>query len=81
MGAERIILTTHEQQRAMALTRVIAGEWNQAEAATVLSLFERQVRRLLTAYRQEGPAALVHGNRGRRPAHALPETTRTHVVA
>ena len=70
-----------EQQRAIVLTRVLTGEWTQAEAATSLGLSERQVRRLVRAYQANGPAALVHGNRGRRPVHALPAATRERVVA
>ena len=34
----------------------------------------RHTRRILAAYRQEGAAALAHGNRGRRPANTTPET-------
>jgi transposase len=64
----------------MALTRVLAGEWTRREAAGMLGLSERQVGRLLAAYRQRGPAALVHGNRGRRPAHALAPEIRQRVV-
>ena len=51
------------------------------EAAALVSLSLRQVRRLLAAYRKEGVAALAHGNRGRRPVHALPEETRKRIVA
>lgn len=72
-------MTQREQRRAMALNRVVAGEWTQAEAAMSLGLSERQVRRLLAAYRERGPAALVHGNRDRTPAHALSEATRAQV--
>ena len=81
MREERITLTMQEQQRAIVLTRVLVGEWTQAEAATSLGLSERQVRRLVRAYQTNGPAALVHGNRGRRPVHALPAATRERVVA
>ena len=70
-----------EQQRAIVLTRVLAGEWTQEEAATALGLSDRQVRRLLRAYQTAGPAALMHGNRGRRPGHALPIATRERIVA
>ena len=35
----------------------------------------RHTRRILAAYRQEGAAAIAHGNRGRRPANATPKTT------
>ncbi|HCG29123.1 MAG TPA: hypothetical protein DEU95_05130, partial [Chloroflexi bacterium] len=41
-------------------------------AAEVLDLSVRQVRRLLAAYREDGVAALVHGNRGRVPATLAP---------
>ena len=42
-----------------------------ARAAERLSLSERQTKRLLAGFRREGVAALVHGNRGRQPAHTL----------
>ncbi len=41
------------------------------EAAEILALSLRQVRRILGRYRREGAAALAHGNRGRRPRHTL----------
>ncbi|GAF80179.1 unnamed protein product, partial [marine sediment metagenome] len=36
------------------------------EAAEVLGLSLRHVKRILAAYRKEGAAALAHGNRGRK---------------
>src|SRR3712207_1455445 len=80
MEEERVTLTAKDQERAMALNRVLTGEWTQAEAALSLGLSERQVRRLVGAYRAEGPAALVHGNRDRTPAHALSGETRGRVL-
>lgn len=74
-------MTAREQRRAQVLTRVIAGQYSQAEAAQVLGLSVRQVRRLAAAYTARGPAALVHGNRGRPPAHRLADTTREQIVA
>jgi transposase len=80
MREEPILLRAREQQRAMGLTRVLAGQWTRREAAAVLGVSERQLRRLLAAYQQRGPAALVHGNRGRRPAHAVAPEVRQRVV-
>src|SRR5687768_11092091 len=80
MDEERITLTKREQQRAMVLTQVVAGAWTVTEAAGMLGLSARQVRRLLRGYEARGPVALVHGNRGRRPAHALPTAVREQVV-
>jgi hypothetical protein len=78
---ERIIVSAREEQRAWVLTRVLAGQWTQQEAATVLDLSVRQVRRLQGAYAREGVRALIHGNRGRAPAHTLPAAVREQVVA
>jgi len=55
--------------------------WTREEASVALKVSARQLRRLLTAYVDGGPGALVHGNRGRAPAHALPATVREQIVA
>jgi transposase len=68
---ETVVLRGTEQQRLVVLNRVLMGDLTAAEAATVLERSVRHVRRMLAAYRKEGAAALVHGNRGRMPAHAL----------
>src|SRR4051794_23235947 len=80
MREEAITLGGREQRRAMALNRVQARRWTRAEAEQALGLSGRQVRRLLAAYEAEGPAALVHGNRGRAPAHALAAGVRERVL-
>jgi len=49
------------------------------EASEVLGFSLRHVRRLLAAYREEGAAALAHGNRGRKPHHALDDGLRRKV--
>lgn len=66
-----MLLCGAEQQRLVVLNRMLVGDLTAAEAAAVLGRSVRQVRRMLAAYRKEGAAALVHGNRGRPPAHAL----------
>ena len=40
----------------------------------------RHARRITTAYREEGAAALAHGHRGRKPVNATPEAVITDVV-
>ena len=50
------------------------------EVAEVLNLSLRHVRRLVAAYRKEGVTALAHGNRGRKPHHALDENLRERVL-
>jgi len=69
-----------EQRRAMILTAVIEGRLTVLEAAELMNLSQRQERRLRHAFLGEGPAALVHGNRGRRPVHTLDPGVREQVV-
>jgi transposase len=75
-----IILNRDEQKRLIVLNAVLAGQSTVAEAAASLGLSDRQVRRVLAAYRKEGAAALAHGNRGRRSAHATPREVVEQVV-
>jgi len=74
-------LNSKEQKRLMVLNTIERGEVGAGQAAVVLGLSLRQVRRLLAGYRREGAAALVHGNRGRPPAHRVSAAVRERVVA
>ncbi len=78
---ETLTLNTHEQKRVMVLNRILAGHLSVAEAAPVLERSHRQVQRMLAAYRKEGAAAVVHGNRGRKPKHTIAVQTRQQVIA
>ena len=77
-------MNQQEQRRVIILTQVVSGAVTVAGAAERLALSERHAaqrapERLLAGFRREGVAALVHGNRGRQPAHALSEQTRDAV--
>jgi transposase len=80
MMKEVVTLNRKEQRRLVVLNQVETGKMIGREAAEVLDLSLRQVRRLLAAYRKEGAAALAHGNRGRKPYHALNEGLRNRVL-
>lgn len=74
-----LVLKAKDEQRIGVLIRVDGGLVSSREAAGLLGVSERQVRRLLAAYREQGPRGVVHGNRGRPPAHALSEAVRERV--
>lgn len=77
---ETITLNTQEQKRVMVLNRLLVGQLTATEGAELLSLSERQVRRLSAANRKGGAAALAHGNRGRKPIQSTSEEVRHQVI-
>ena len=64
-----------------AVARLAAGRLTTAEAARVLGVSVRQVRRLRRAKERDGRRALRHGNRGRAPVNKLAAEVRARVVA
>lgn len=81
MNKGRIILSDTEARRAFVMARVVSGTMTVKEAAQVLALSERQVKRLKAGVQESGVAFLAHKNRGRRPMHALPDSIRFQVVS
>lgn len=77
---ETVTLTTKEQQRLLVIGQVDRGQLTALQAAEVLDLSERQIRRIVAAYREEGAAAIAHGNRGRAPAHRIGAEVRGQVI-
>ncbi len=72
--------TQRDKKREFVLRRLDAHHMTAAEAATGLGLSERQVWRLLAAFRREGAEAVVHGNRGQTPKHAVSPELCTRIV-
>jgi hypothetical protein len=63
------------------LQRLAGGKVTMNEAAQVLRLSIRQVRRLRRRAEREGRQVVLHGNRERVPPHALDPVTRERIVA
>jgi transposase len=70
-----------EELRRLEVIQKVENKWlTGKEAAKRLRISERQVRRLIARYREQGPAGLVHGNRGRIANNCIPEEMRTKVL-
>jgi transposase len=78
---EELTLNRKEQKRLIILNQLERRELSPGRVALVLQLSERQVWRLLSAYRKEGAEGLAHGNRGRKPVNTLAEGLREKVVS
>ena len=73
-------MTTKEQSRIQVLNGVMEGKVGVAKASGLMGVSERHGWRLLAAYRKEGPAAVAHGNRGRKPATTTCPMTQQKVM-
>lgn len=74
-------LTPEEGRRLHVLTLLEGKRISLGQAAEALGLTPRQVRRLRVGLRRDGPAALIHGNRGQHAPHRLPPDLQTQIVA
>ena len=65
METERIALSQEERDRLHLLRELERGELRQVAAAQRMKLTDRQVRRLLQRWREQGDRAVIHRLRGR----------------
>jgi len=77
---DRIPMSQRERDRLRVLHSVLEGQRTQVEAARLLRLTPRHVRRLLHRLQQGGDAALVHGLRGRPSNHRKDAKLRRRVL-
>jgi transposase len=79
MGQERISLTEQELRRYKVISHWMESSITGVEAAAKLGLSYRQVLRLKKKISKEGATGVIHKNRGRKPAHALPDSLKTTI--
>lgn len=65
-----LTLSSKHLREAEILTQLISGKLSMLEAAQLLGVTTRQVRRLRHRFTSEDLSSLVHGNMGRSPANA-----------
>ena len=73
-------MTAREQTRLTVMSLMDRSEYTVSQAAVVLGISERQVWRIRAAYRKEGAAGLIHGNRGREANRRCSTEVRRRVV-
>lgn len=79
-GKDIIMIRQKELKRLHVIHRVLNGEITQAEASEILSLSERQIRRIVSRIRQEGDIGIIHKSRGKESSRKLPEKLTERVV-
>src|SRR5688572_10504401 len=76
-----ITLNPTQQRRFEVLTRLSSGTLTPAQAAELLRVSPRHLRRLQRAFDAGGAPVLVHGNHGRSPANRSRDEVRQQLRA
>ena len=79
-GKDIIMASQGELRRLHIAQKVIEGSVMQREAADMLSLSERQIRRIVGRVKEEGPQGVVHRSRGRQSNRKYPEEFKERVL-
>ena len=75
-----IKLKMKKQEQYEIIKAVAEGRKNKNRAAVEIGVTRRHVNRLLIRYQEEGKAAFIHGNTGRKPVHALSDEQKSVIA-
>ena len=73
-------MTERDSLRESTLTKLVAKLINGTQAAEILQLSTRQVRRLRKRFVKKGVKGILHRSRGMTSTNAVPENTRKEIV-
>jgi len=73
-------MSEEEIRRAGVLKRVKEEELTQVEAAEMLGVSYRQLKRIYVRYRKAGAAGLIHASTGKASNRATPAKQRKRIV-
>jgi transposase len=76
---KRVTFSMNEIKRLYVMQQIGEHQLTGPQAAELLGLSLRQIRRLFAKYREEGAPGLVHGNRGRTPNNRIEEAVQAKI--
>lgn len=79
-GKDIIMVSQGELKRLHIIKKVAGGAIRQTEAATLLSLSTRQIRRILKRVQAEGDRGIIHRSRGRPSNRRFPQKLREKTI-
>ena len=67
------VYTMIDVKKMIIIQSVIDKKRTQKEAANALKISERQVRKIVKRFREEGPDGIKHKNKMHKPSHTFSE--------
>ena len=75
----KVELRMNEQLKYLTIKKLVESNGNKKRAAIELHCTVRSIDRMIAGYNEKGKEFFVHGNRGRKPAHALSEQQKSEI--
>ena len=81
MTERDIIMVKQKELKLLhVIHKVVEGEITQARAAEMISLSERQIRRIVKRIREEGDTGVQHRSRGRQSNRLKPKKLKERII-
>ena len=75
----KVELRMNEQLKYLTIKKLVESNGNKKRAAIELHCTVRSIDRMIAGYNEKGKEFFVHGNCGRKPAHALSEQQKSEI--
>ncbi|MBU1853722.1 MAG: ISNCY family transposase, partial [Candidatus Omnitrophica bacterium] len=79
-GEDIIRMSVKELKRLPIIQKVIGKELTQIEASDILSLCDRQIRRIVKRVKEEGDKGIIHKSRERLSNRIKPAKTKQKIL-
>lgn len=76
----KVNLRMNEDKKYNVIKKLVETNGNKRRAAIELNLTVRHINRMIKGYKEKGKDFFVHGNRGIKPAHTLPDAIKQTIV-
>ena len=75
----KVELRMNEELKYKVIKKLVETNGNKKRAAVILGRSVRQIDRMVAGYKVKGKEFFIHGNRNRKPVHALTEAQKTEI--
>lgn len=75
----KVELTMKEEKKYKVIKKLVETEGNKKRASVKLDCTIRHIDRMIAGYKEKGKEYFIHGNRGKKPSHALSEEQKTEI--
>lgn len=76
----KVILKMDEEEKYKTIKKLVETDGNKQRAAIHLGCTVRHINRMIKGYKEKGKGFFVHGNKGRKPTHALGDELRKKIL-